>query len=171
MNKNYIFGILLLFISAFINEVNSQESISLNRNIRLENIAIERFDDKMVISMRVIFDELKMKSNQSIVLTPFIKGYQGSLELAQSIMINGRRQHISYLRNNQKGGYKNCLETLRINDSNQSIEYTSTLIYQPWMDNCALSILEDLCGCGLSDDLNSRQLAVFHFNSKATEKE
>lgn len=165
MKKNSIFWMFLLLVSSLISTINAQEPIMLSRNARIENITINRFEDKMVVTMHVILDDLKMSSSQSIVFTPYFRDVNGQVkEMAQPIMINGRKQHIFYLRNKQKAGYKNCLAVRRINKQKQLIEYTSTLIYQPWMDACTLNIFEDLCGCGLSEKLNSRELVVFHFN-------
>ena len=163
---------LFLLVLSLTNEINAQDTITLSRNVRAENIIIERYDDKMVISIHLKLDDLKLQSNQSIVFTPYLRDVNGVVkEMAQSIMINGRKQHIFYLRNKQKAGYVNSLEVYRKNGKPQSIEYTSTLIYQPWMDTCTLNVFEDLCGCGLSDRLNSRELVVFHFNSTLVNNE
>ena len=57
MRKNSIFWMFLLLVSSLISTINAQEPIMLSRNARIENITINRFEDKMVVTMHVILDD------------------------------------------------------------------------------------------------------------------
>ena len=146
--KKYILCLLGILGMSFFYEATAQEMKMIN-NIRVENIVVERRGDNMVVEMSMILDSLKMKSNQSIVLTPYLEDWDEDLRvLLQPLMLNGRKQHIYYLRNGRKGGYENAIEVRRFNKEPQTVNYNAQVPYQEWMDAYRLNVNEDLCGCG-----------------------
>ena len=128
--KKYILCLLGILGMSFFYEATAQEMKMIN-NIRVENIVVERRGDNMVVEMSMILDSLKMKSNQSIVLTPYLEDWDEDLRvLLQPLMLNGRKQHIYYLRNGRKGGYENAIEVRRFNKEPQTVNYNAQVPYQ-----------------------------------------
>lgn len=108
---------------------------------------------KLHLDMVLHLDSLDIPSNRRVIYTPVLTGIDSS-EVASftPLMVNGRRQHISYQRNRDDfDGY----EIRRFNGTAQSIAYTASVDHEPWMDHAVLSLTNDFCGCG--DILGRRQ--------------
>lgn len=75
-----------------------------------------------------------------------LEGPNGEVAQFRSVIVNGRRQHIYYLRNG-KEGYADAIEVERKDDA-QSIDYLATIDYKDWMDGATLRWATDTCGCG-----------------------
>ena len=158
MNKIFIIAMLCL-VSLFTIETASAKEETINNDIRFQNVRITPVGDNMMIEMEIVLDDLKIKSNRSMVFTPMIESWDGDLsQMAQPIMITGRKQHIYYLRNNSKSNYPNAIEYRRNKNKPQTVQYTSMVPYQSWMDSYRLNLIEDLCGCGRVIDNGSEEL-------------
>ncbi len=132
----------------FAGQISAQEATVMN-NIRISNVSAQQMGSEMVIAMDICLDDVKLRSNRSMVLTPYLENVDGEQkELAQPIMINGRKQHIFYQRNGKKSNYTDALEVRRENGTEQTISYRTQVPYQSWMENYKLNIYEDECGCG-----------------------
>ena len=64
------------------------------------------------------------------------------------IVLNGRKQSISYKRFAHNDYGPDALAVYRRNGTRQTVHYSAVLPYEPWMKNCDVAIEEDLCGCG-----------------------
>lgn len=101
---------------------------------------------KLHLDMTLHFDSLQLHSNRRIVYTPVLTAVDSGCQIAFTpVMINGRRQHISYERN--KGDFEGY-ELRRYDGKAQSLDYTAAVDYQPWMDYATLWLTNDYCGCG-----------------------
>ena len=144
----FLWGVAMAMTMLFAVKINAQEVVIVN-DIRISNITTEQVGQEMVIAMDLHLDDLEVRSNRSMVIIPYIEDWDGNFkELAQPIMINGRKQHIFYERNGRKSNYTDALEVLRENGKPQTIRYRAQVPYQSWMDNYRLSLHEDMCGCG-----------------------
>ena len=64
------------------------------------------------------------------------------------IIVNGRKQDISYKRYAHKDYPDDAQVVRRKNGTAQSYEYNAIVPYEEWMKNADVVIAEDLCGCG-----------------------
>ena len=150
---------LLTFL--FANKATAQ-NITVAENIEVHNISVNHVEDLMIISMSFILDDVKVKSNQSIVLTPYLEDWDGTQrELGQPIRINGRKQQIYVERNHKSPSYENAIVIRRFNDEPQVYNYITSIPYQSWMDSYRLHIYEDLCGCGTPLAHSGKELAEY----------
>ena len=150
---------LLTFL--FANKATAQ-NITVAENIEVHNISVNHVEDLMIISMSFILDDVKVKSNQSIVLTPYLEDWDGTQrELGQPIRINGRKQQIYVERNHKNPSYENAIVIRRFNDEPQVYNYITSIPYQSWMDSYRLHIYEDLCGCGTPLAHSGKELAEY----------
>ena len=150
---------LILAITIFGLHASAQEMKVMN-DIQIKNIAINRVGNNMMIVMDVELNNLQLKSNKSIALTPYIESWDGTEKVfTTTLVINGRKQHIYYERNDGHLNYPNAIEVTRANKTEQTVRYDATIPYQPWMDAWRLYIDEDLCGCGKPIADNSSLLA------------
>ncbi len=101
---------------------------------------------KLFLDMTLRFDSLRVTSNRRIVYTPVLTGIDSIGEAAFTpLMVNGRRQHISFERN--RGDFEG-LEIRRHDGKPQSFDYSASVDYQPWMEHAFLTLSNDYCGCG-----------------------
>lgn len=122
-----------------------------------ENVAIGVANGKLHLDMTLRFDSLNLESNRRMVYTPVLKGTEIVGEAVFTpIMLNGRRQHISYERN--RDGFEGY-EIRRHNDKAQSFDYASSVDYEPWMEHAVLTLTNDYCGCGDVLDRTQDELA------------
>ena len=97
--------------------------------------------------MDLRLDDLKLPSNIRFVFTPLVKGSVNVRQMSP-VVVNGRRQQISYERFARKDFAGNPVVVRRRNGKEQTVHYTGVLPYESWMENANVVLAEDLCGCG-----------------------
>lgn len=118
-----------------------------NNAIAIENKKVEKTGDNLVVGMTLNMDELRLKANNRLVFTPIVKA-EGNEKRLPQIVVNGRRQDISYRRSGSKGFADGTMSVRRKNGTQQNIDYKAVVEYEEWMKNSDVVIAEDLCGCG-----------------------
>ena len=116
--------------------------------VGLENLKVERSGSNLVVDMDLRLDDLKMPSNIRFVFTPLVKG-SGNVRQMSPVVVNGRRQQISYERFARKDFAGSPVVVRRRNGKEQTVHYTGVLPYESWMENANVVLAEDLCGCGI----------------------
>ena len=124
--------------------------------VGLENLKVERSGSNLVVDMDLRLDDLKLPSNIRFVFTPLVKGSVNVRQMSP-VVVNGRRQQISYERFARKDFAGNPVVVRRRNGKEQTVHYTGVLPYESWMENANVVLAEDLCGCG---DLLDQNTAV-----------
>lgn len=155
MNK-YI-SILGLACLVAATSVAQQETASYlaDNSIRLEQKIVEHTDNNLIFRVNFLLDSLELPSNGRYVFTVILKDREGenSVELPQIVM-NGRKQDISY----RRGGYRmfddETVVVKRNNNKPQTLYYEAVVPYEEWMRNSDIELVEDYCGCG--DVLNQK---------------
>ncbi|MBR1630796.1 MAG: DUF3868 domain-containing protein [Paludibacteraceae bacterium] len=119
------------------------------QQMRPEDLAVVNTDDGVVmVSMRMIFDDVVMRPNGMKVYQPVISDEDGNELRLPAVMLTGRRQHYVYERKKKDKRYPGAHELMRNNNTHQSFEYMETTAYADWMQGSTLTIMEDTCGCG-----------------------
>lgn len=102
-----------------------------------------------VVSYRMLLDSMKVRPNQTLVFTPVIEDASGqNTATMRSLIVNGRKQHIVYERNNGNKNYPDAAELQRHNGTAQSYDYREAIALEPWMRNATVRLSIDTCGCG-----------------------
>lgn len=102
------------------------------------------------IHLDINLDNLDMKSQHALVLTPVLRSKNGDTtrELA-AVVVNGRTRQKAYLRNVALNGaaadYYDVVR--RANGTPQSISYDVSLPYEKWMRGASLMLREEVSGC------------------------
>lgn len=128
-------------------------------SIRVEQLNVEHAGSNLVLKMNLNMDSLHLSSNVRFVLTPLVKNGEQYAEMPQ-IVVNGRKQDISYRRWGYRHFKDNAQSVRRRNNTEQSFAYTAVVPYASWMKNCNVVVAEDLCGCG--GDVLSQNLVTVH---------
>lgn len=127
--------------------------------INVSNVDTKHVGDNMVLSLNMNLDSLKVRSNSRMVYTPVVRSGNDSVELSP-IVINGRNQQIKYYRDNGADQSGTDLVVRRDNGKAQTVSYTRSTAFQPWMDEATVSLREDECGCGDIDNQRSYDIAT-----------
>ena len=91
--------------------------------VGLENLKVERSGSNLVVDMDLRLDDLKLPSNVRFVFTPLVKG-SGNVRQMSPVVVNGRRQQISYERFARKDFVGNPVVVRRRNGKEQTVHYT-----------------------------------------------
>lgn len=109
---------------------------------------VRRLRDSVVVRMRFDLSGMKVESNRSVVLIPLLEADGERIELP-SVEVMGRRRQLYYERNGRQPYADNPWCVIRCEQGEaQTVEYRTSLLYEPWMDAARLEMAEDLCGCG-----------------------
>ncbi len=133
------------------------------QSVTAENVNIQLAGDYLTVSADIVLDNLKLKSNQQIFITPLVSTSDPGSEIQQkgesvtlsSILVSGRNMHYSYergvLRNFREIKNHDILqEVRRLNGTRQSVAYSMRIPAQQWMHSSGASVVfvYDSCGCG-----------------------
>ncbi len=122
--------------------------------ILIENKTVGKADNTLVVDMDLNMDSLKLPADTRFVFTPVVKG-GGNEKAMPQIVVNGRRQDISYQRKGGRQFGENATVVRRKNGTEQTLHYSAVLPYEEWMKNADVVISEALCGCGdVKDNTN-----------------
>lgn len=119
-----------------------------DNSIVVENKKVEQTDHNLVVDLTFNMDSLHLRSNQRLVFTPIVRSTGGHERTMPQIIVNGRKQDISYKRYAHKDYPDDAQVVRRKNGTAQSYEYNAIVPYEEWMKNADVVIAEDLCGCG-----------------------
>lgn len=128
-----------------------------DKTVVVQNVKVENTNNTMVVDLDLNMDSLKLPSNMRLVFTPIIKNNTEERQMPQ-IVVNGRKQNISYQRRGHKDFADNAVVVRRKNNTAQTLHYSTVLPYEDWMKNSDVVVAEDLCGCGDVKDQNTVEL-------------
>ena len=129
----------------------------------VENVSFSKNGQYMVVDMDLLLSQLGVKSNEAVVLTPYIINNSGSQRVElPSVAVYGRTRYYHYLRNNGSEmmitGPKETSYLAK--KAPATADYRQAVDYEPWMENSSLVLGEQTYGC-CGDVLgeNQRKLA------------
>ena len=147
--------IILLALLATASTLAAQEVISLTDakqggQISVRNLQVARTQDKTIVTMDFVLDQLQVPSNRYRAFTPVIKSKDGARQQRlKTLIVSGRRQNIVFERDGIDPLYAdNCDNVRRQDGKPQQYGYTDAVQSQPWHSTADLFVECDLCGCG-----------------------
>lgn len=162
MKRHLIILIALLSLGTM---MSAQETIRLtgdkqgtDNQISVKNVQVTRTQDKTIVTMDFILDQLNVPSNRYRAFTPVIKSKDGQQQQRmKTLIVSGRRQNIVFERDGIDPLYAdNCDNVRRQNGTAQQYAYTDAVPNQSWHRAADVYVECDLCGCG---DLMKNQQA------------
>lgn len=123
--------------------------------VATENVDIRIAGDFLNVSADIVLDSLRLRSNHQIFITPVVRG-DSTLEMEfPSVLVSGRKMHISYERGALRGfpEIRNRVigrEVRRYNDEAQTVNYSARVPLEDWMRSkgTRVAFVYDSCGCG-----------------------
>lgn len=124
--------------------------------INITNASLWQQGESLYINMQMDVRNLKVSNDRTLTLTPVLTGPDNNVVLPE-IVINGRRRQKAYLRamaldkaNNMEIPY----------NTQEVLNYTQVIPYEPWMENAYLNLEEDLCGCGGHQEVLTQEMIM-----------
>ncbi len=123
---------------------------------------MKHIGDSLVVDMDIDMSNLKLRTNHAQILTPVIISSTEEIELP-AVMIQGSARNRAFMRNLELNDHAYAEfernPPYAIVKPKGYVHYRVSLPYELWMDEAALDVEEDLCGCG--DQTKIAQTRVF----------
>ena len=124
--------------------------------INITNASLWQQGESLYINMQMDMRNLKVSNDRTLTLTPVLTGTDNNVVLPE-IVINGRRRQKAYLRAMTLDKATN----MEIPYNTQEVlNYTQVIPYEPWMENAYLNLEEDLCGCGGHQEVLTQEMIM-----------
>lgn len=119
-------------------------------DIRISEMEVKREGETLKIRMGVDASQLKLKSNQELIIRPSVASLKGSCDSLPPIIVAGRNRYYYHLRNNDEAAAGGRL--YHNGSLKGDIPYAASLPFEEWMDNSQIALTIDSDGCcGESD--------------------
>jgi len=160
MKKSIIISALLLCATVSPADDTIVLEGSNTGDVKVENYKVNNADEKTLVSMDFILDQLKVPSSRYRAFTPVIISKDGTQQQRlKSLLVTGRNQEIVFDREGIDPLYKdNCVTVKRLKGEAQTYQYADVVEHQSWHNNAEVYIESDFCGCG--DLLSSTKTPV-----------
>jgi tetratricopeptide (TPR) repeat protein len=112
----------------------------------VSDIKTQQIGNRMDVMMRVDMSQLKIKSNHSLRVTPYLTNGQELIQMP-AIIIDGRRRSIVHLRESDDQFPSSDIYVRRHNNKEQVITYEYDMPYESWMQNAEFAMREEWCAC------------------------
>lgn len=121
--------------------------------VKVNSIEVNSDTSSVDIDFDIIFRGYQLSPDQQLVLTPVIENSVGMSKSLPSVIVNGKRRdnlHKRMLKLGKSTDDSDAYQVVRSESRNltSTIGYSTTTIYEKWMDNSNLYLSTDLCGCG-----------------------
>ena len=124
--------------------------------INITNASLWQQGESLYINMQMDMRNLKVSNDRTLTLTPVLTGTDNNVVLPE-IVINGRRRQKAYPRAMALDKATN----MEIPYNTQEVlNYTQVIPYEPWMENAYLNLEEDLCGCGGHQEVLTQEMIM-----------
>ena len=160
MKRNVIYLLLALVIA-----LPASAQKLYNDAISLSDVSLWQQGNSLYISMTIDMKNLVVSPQRSLTLTPLLTDGQHNVPL-QDIIINGRRRQKAYIRGLAIEKEKPAGIVIPY-DKREVLNYTQVIPYQPWMQNAALNLVENLCGCGNNEEMIAQELITNDVSTEA----
>lgn len=157
MNKLAIIYCACMLAAPMAAQTQCKDAKLANKTVMVKNVRVENTANNMVVNLDLNMDSLDLPSNMRLVFTPMVTN-NTEQRLMPQIVVNGRKQEISYKRKGYKDFADNAVVVRRKNNTAQTLHYSAVLPYEKWMKNADVVVAEDLCGCGDVKDQNTVEL-------------
>lgn len=115
-------------------------------NVPVNNVNIDRNNDKLTIFMDIDPSQLSLASSREIVARPVISDTLGNQVEFPGIIFAGRSRYLIHLRDADVSSTDSLVKL----KSKTIIPYSATVAFQPWMEQSSLDMAYDLRGCACS---------------------
>lgn len=122
-------------------------AVTLNaQSVYIKNQRVEVRNNMLTINFDVNVNNMSIKSNEGLILTPVLQSNSKAAELPQ-IIINGRDRNIAYYRDRERLAVKPFMVVKREKKGTTLVEYRMNIPFEIWMEGASLILNEEVYGC------------------------
>lgn len=171
MSKN----IIIVLIAILIGIVLPIQSQTQSDDFKIKSKHITRDANQISIALDLTLNEMNIESNDMVILTPTLKSndLNGEILSLPPIVISGKVRDKIIARkikldNTDQLPFKNEPQIIlkRENNTSQSVNYNTSVLYKEWMDNASLTIQREISGCANCNQDLGHQLVIQKIFSK-----
>lgn len=134
--------------------------------ISINNISLWQQGPSLYVDMLIDMQNLYVSPERMLTLTPLLTDGQHNVPL-ESLIINGKRRQKAYLRGLALS--RDIPGGIVIPYNKRDVyTYSQVIPYEPWMANASLNLVEDLCGCGNSQEMIAQELISNDVSTEAS---
>ncbi len=122
------------------------QKTTTNYGLIIGDIAMQHINSRMEVDFTIFIDGVKIRSNRSLRITPYITNGDELLQLP-AVIIDGRRRHIVHERSKSDMAASADTYIRRYNHKEQIIDYQTDVMFEPWMSRCELILREEWTSC------------------------
>lgn len=138
---------------------NTKQDGTLNR-LAVENLKMVKRGEQMTINFDIDLNQVKPSSNGQYIYTPLLVGGTDSIAMGR-VVVNGRNEALKQEREpNRRVPIAEQTITYK-KGNNGTINVSRTVPYETWMDYSNLYLCEDICGCGVLQNQQRREIGEF----------
>lgn len=165
MNRiiQYIAAIVVIFQLGMADSM--AQSRSYTGNVIVKAVRMEKEGNLLHVDMDFIFNDMKVRSARGMDLIPQLVSPERTYDLPR-VSLKGREEYLSYERKLALiSGYNPRMDENRpyavekvSRKKNGVLNYRYTIPYEAWMENAALDVQYDECGCGETEMMRVERL-------------
>ena len=115
------------------------------RSIVPTDVTVERADRNLAVGMTLDLSDLKVKSNQSVTLTPVLVSPEGERRELPAVTVAGRARYYTLQREHSDVTMSNNF--YRYSKDMSPLQYTTMVPYEAWMSGSELTLEANVEGC------------------------
>lgn len=143
----------LLFLLMFVPQLLMAQGQYMNQ-IKVEDVHVARSGEYVTLNMNIRLDDLKMRSNDVLLLSPALRmpGTSEVVKMLPPVQVAGRTRSIVLDRMADSGIAREwqvdpSMEFTRKNGSHQSVTYSQRMPFESYMSEAELVFVEIVHGC------------------------
>ena len=157
----YIISTLLLLTTVLSVSAQAPESATLQQ-LQINDLDVYCQSERVHVDFTLDISAIELGKNNKLVYTPVLRSSDGKhKQQLEKIVLNGRNVTIQEFRSPRMRVSDAQATVSRENGTSQSISYSTSVPYEPWMDNSTLSLSEDSCGCWEIEAQSRKDLTSF----------
>lgn len=158
MKKILIYFVLCLAVAPSVNAQRLYKDA-----INITNASLWQQGDSLYIDMQMDLRDLKISNDRTLTLTPVLANSDNKVVLPE-IIVNGHRRQKAYIRSMVLDKQSNMPMP---QNTDEVLNYSYVIPYQPWMENANLNLEEDLCGCGGHQEVLTQEMIMNGVSTEA----
>lgn len=145
MKHIYFFMVASCFMLLASQQAEAQKTTT-NYGLIIEDIEMRHAGNRMEVDFSIFIDGVKIRSNKSMRITPYITNGNELMQLP-AVIIDGRRRHIVHERNRYDMIESADTYIRRYNHKEQIVDYQTDVPFEAWMGQSELVLREEWISC------------------------
>ncbi|MCL1937166.1 MAG: DUF3868 domain-containing protein [Candidatus Azobacteroides sp.] len=154
--RNYNISTAIILCLLFLGSFQMYGQSTFKGLIQVRTNQVQPNKGTVYLDWDVILNGVDVSSKNQLTLTPVVRASNGQSRALPSIVVNGKGRQNLYKRSLNLKGWNNDPTVYRVVRADKrnvvlSIPYKTSFPYERWMQDAAIYLTADLCGCAGSE--------------------